>query len=46
MVIELFQYDAQKTVTNFVDLAEQGFYNGSPNLVCRITILSEISVCA
>ena len=29
MTIELFQHDAPKTVTNFVDLAEQGFYDGT-----------------
>ena len=29
MVIELFQYDAPKTVANFVDLTEQGFYDGT-----------------
>ncbi len=29
MIIELFQYDAPKTVANFVDLTEQGFYDGT-----------------
>ena len=29
MTIELFQHDAPKTVANFVDLSEQGFYDGT-----------------
>lgn len=29
MTIELFQYDAPKTVANFVDLSEQRFYDGT-----------------